>query len=415
METLKNLVPQNLKNLYHLFQAFTANVAFGFPGRKLKVIGVTGTDGKTTTTHLIYHILKEADIRVSMVSSVAAFVGHNQIDTGFHVTTPDPFPLQKLLRRAVDEGSEYAVVESTSHGLDQNRLWGIPFYIGVFTNLSHEHRDYHKTKQDYLKAKLKLFKETSFAILNQDDPNFHNIERHAKGRIITYGIDHSAEIRAKNIHLGADNFAFEAEEMHLKVPLFGQYNIYNTLAAIGVAEAIGIDNKAIKAALETFPGVVGRMEKVSNNRGISVFVDFAHTPNAIENLLKNLKKTRGGKLIAVFGSAGKRDKTKRPLMGLAAKKYADITVLTAEDPRGEDVVRIAQDIIKDASFTLDKDLFIIPEREQAIYTAINKLAKRGDTVVTLGKAHEKSLNLDGLREQPWDEFKAVKKALGEKL
>lgn len=411
LDTFKELIPQNWKNFYHLGQAFLANVYYGWPSRRLKVIGVTGTDGKTTTTHLIYEVLKEAGFKVSMISTIAAFIGREKVDIGFHITTPRFFPLQWLLKKAVDSSSEYIVLEVTSHGLDQNRLWGVPFFIGVFTNLTHEHLDYHRSMDNYLKAKLKMFQGTQFAILNSDDPNFKKMEREVKGRVVTYGIDHQAQVKAQAIKEKNQSMEFEAEEMKIHLPLFGTYNVYNALAAIAVGEALGIANSKIKVALEAFPGVAGRMEKVDNDCNLNIFIDFAHTPNGVENVLSNLKKVIKGRLIVLFGSAGKRDSAKRPLMGKAAKKYADITVLTAEDPRGEDVTEISWQIAADNGFKENEDLFIVPDRKEAINLAINQVAKAGDTVVFLGKSHEKSQNLDGQKELPWDEFATVKEAL----
>ncbi len=389
---------QKIKNYYHHAQAFLAALFFGFPSQSIKVIGVTGTDGKTTTVHMINQILKDAGYKVSMVSSVGAQIGARTYDTGFHVTTPSAWQIQKYLRRAKDAGHQYFVLETTSHGLDQNRLSFINFEVGVLTNITHDHLDYHKTWQNYALAKAKLFKSVKFSILNLEDPkSLVFVSQIAGGQIITYGLDAKATVSPLN--------------MPLKLKLPGQYNLLNALAAAAAAGAIGVSKSKIVKTIQNFKLPKGRLENVDKDQNFELLIDFAHTPNGLEQVLKTLKsKSQGSRLIAVFGAAGNRDSQKRPAMGKAADKYADIIILTAEDPRGEKVEEINAQIVKGiTSKSKDENLFLIEDRKEAIEFAVAE-AQENDIVVLLGKGHEKSMCY-GKRETPWDEFKTAKNAL----
>lgn len=386
---------RKFKNLAHLAVAFLAVLVNGYPARKLKVVGVTGTDGKTTTASLIYHILTQSGLKASLITSVSAKIGDKEYDTGFHVTTPSSFALQKFIKKAKNVGSEYLILETTSHGLDQNRVFGCNYFMGVITNVTHEHLDYHKNYQNYLKTKAKLFKRVRISILNIDDKSYDYIKKNTSGQIITYGLNRG------NYNL--KNFKFET-----KLP--GVYNKYNCLAAISTAKSLGIFDSDIKRAVNSFKTVTGRMEEIKNDqsasRRIKIIIDFAHTPNALEVALKTAKGMTRGKLISVFGSAGLRDFTKRPLMGTAADKYADVIILTAEDPRTEDVNKIIDQISSGIKKTI---VHKIPDRQEAINFAISQ-AKINDTVIITGKAHEKSMCF-GKTEYPWSDYEATSNAL----
>jgi UDP-N-acetylmuramoyl-L-alanyl-D-glutamate--2,6-diaminopimelate ligase len=416
VEKLRLLIPDWLVNYFwHLPKAVLANLYFGFPSRRLTVIGVTGTDGKTTTASLIYEILKKAGKKVALISTVSAKMGNQEISTGLHVTSPDAFVLQKLLRKISDQRFEYLVLEVTSHGLTQFRLWGIKFKIGVVTNVTHEHLDYHRTFKNYLAAKGKLLRKVDFAVLNRDDASFGylNQVRRPSSQLVSYGLKAAAD-------LTPGKFKF-------KTSLPGDYNQANCLAAIGAARSLKVRDQLIRQALANFPGVPGRLEKINLGQDFSVWVDFAHTPNALEKVLNHLQGQRGkGRLIAVFGCAGLRDRKKRPLMGEVAAGLADLVVLTAEDPRTEDVNQIidqiAQGCLKagakekrvsqsnESVHQTEKALFFrIPARQEAINFAINQ-ARKGDLVVVCGKGHEKSMCFGNL-EKPWTDQEAVKKAL----
>lgn len=398
----KKFIPQKAINLgKHLPVAVSANLKYGFPSKKLKVIGVTGTDGKTTTVNMIYSVLKSGGKKVSMISTISAVVAGKNYDTGFHVTSPDPFMIQKFIKQSVENGDEYLVLEVTSHALDQFRVWGIKFDVGVITNITHEHLDYHKTFENYLQTKAKLVKGVNLAVLNRDDPNFEKLKRlSGNSKVTTFGLN-------KNADINPDNFS-------LKLKLVGEYNLYNALAAALVARYYGVEDKVIKNSLENFDNLSGRMEEVKNNRGLKIIIDFAHTPNALESALTALRSQTKDKLISVFGAASKRDETKRPIMGQISAKLADITILTDEDPRFEDSLKIIDQIkygAISAGAKIGDTLYIEPDRQSAIKLAL-ELASKGDIVGVFGKGHERSMNYKGV-EKPWSDQQAVSKALNQ--
>lgn len=383
---------RSFKSLYHLIVAIAANLWFGMPSRKLTVIGVTGTDGKTTTTTLIYEILTKAGIKVSKITSVHAIVGGKAYDTGFHVTTPNAFWVQKYLREAVDHGDTHVVLEVTSHGLSQFRVWGVQFAIGVITNVTHEHLDWHGTFAHYLQTKLSLLRRARVAVINRDETAVYNgaLPYLVRKRYITYGIRRDAMINP-------ESFLF-------KTQLPGEFNRYNCLAAFSVSEALGLDRSGARRAIAEFSGVVGRMETVVQ-KPFRVIVDFAHTPNAVEKALSTVRAMTKKRLIHVFGSAGLRDKTKRPLMGEASANYADVIVLTEEDYRTENVDSIIDQIA--SGIPAGREVHRFPNRRAAIRFALSQ-AQSGDTVMVTGKGHEKSL-CRGTIETPWSDQAEVLK------
>jgi UDP-N-acetylmuramoyl-L-alanyl-D-glutamate--2,6-diaminopimelate ligase len=413
------LFPQAVVNyLYHLPQAFLAARLYGDPGRDLEIIGVTGTDGKTTTSTLIYHILKTAGKKVALISTLDAKIGRKSIKTGFHVTSPSPFALQALLRRMRSQKVRYVVLEVTSHALDQFRFYPIRPKIAVLTNITHEHLDYHPSFTSYQDAKLKLFKHAGHAVVNKDLEIFNDINaRLPKVMFSTYSLHSDSQIKPDHIEYLSDKTIFRLGNITYTLPLTGEYNLYNALAAISAALLLDVNPSDIKRAISSFKGVKGRLEEINNTRGLHAYVDFAHTPNALRAVLTNLRSKRGmgESLIVVFGAAGLRDSSKRPLMGQAAADLADKIVLTSEDPRTEDPGVIAKEILsgipkhKRSAVTLELD------RLKAIDYAVNKLAKKGDWVITCGKGHEESMNLDGYAETPWSEHEALRSALEKKL
>lgn len=400
---------QKVKNEIHFLKAMAANVKFGYPSKKISVIGVTGTDGKTTTCSLIYHILRQAGEKTAMISTVGAVINDKQYETGFHVTTPSPFTVQRYIYLAVRDGCKYLVLEATSHGLDQHRVYGVDFKIGVLTNITYEHLDYHKTYQNYVKAKLKLLQMAKTDLLNMDDQSYALVKPQLKNKkIITYSI------QKDEADLNLKNFPFQTN-------LVGNFNLQNCLAAAGVALELGISKETVKQAILSFKNPPGRQEVVYD-KDFKVIIDFAHTPNALNQILSSLAREKG-RIIHVFGSAGERDKTKRPDMGSASAEYADIIILTAEDSRGESIeginnqikqgigeefcrIGLTADIEQKQSFKDGKKLlFEIPDRKQAIEFALS-IAQKGDIILLTGKGHEKSMNL-GNGEKPWDEKEVV--------
>lgn len=357
---------QFVKNIYHWIVGWGCVVGNGFAGRSLKIIGVTGTDGKTTTSHLIYEILQEAGFKVALVSTVAAYIGDEEIDTGFHVTSPEPWLLQPLLKKIEQKGFTHLVLEVTSHGLDQNRFVGVKFYVGVITNITHEHLDYHGTFEKYRAAKMKLLRMAKWPILD-----------------------------------------YAKTKLEVKNPvLAGEYNLYNIGAAEAVAKILDVRSQIVEDVIRDFKGVPGRMEEIKLGQPFRAIVDFAHTPNALEQVLKTLNAQRSAhkKLILVFGCAGLRDHTKRPMMGEIAKRLADAVIVTAEDPRTEKLDDIFNQITDgDGWFGREDD------RQKAIQMAVN-MAKPGDIVVATGKGHEKSMCF-GKTEYPWSDREAFEKAI----
>lgn len=382
---------QKLKNIYHLIQALLANIIYGFPSRKLKVVGVTGTDGKTTTTHLIAHILRMSGKKVSFISSVHASIAGKEYDIGFHVTTPSPFSLQKFLRKSADSKDDYFILETTSHALDQNRVWGIKYEIGVLTNITHEHLDYHKTYEEYLLSKIKLLKMARISVINEEDGSYKYINKLVVNHKKIY----------KKFKLIDDNF-----------PNLTKFNKYNFSAAYLVCKILKLKDSEILRFMSDFQLPKGRLETVYD-KNFKIIIDFAHTPNAFDNLLSELKKNvvKGSRLIHVFGSAGLRDVGKRNLMGEISSRYSDLLILTEEDYRTEDPKIICQQIA--SGILNNKPYKIILDRNDAIQAAINE-AKKGDLVILTGKSHEKSL-CRGKTEIPWSEHDAVQKALKMKV
>ncbi len=406
---------QKIKNIYHLGGAIIANFYFRYPSRRIKVIGVTGTDGKTTTTALIYHILTSAGKKASYITSISAKVAGNIIETGLHTTTPGSFFLQRLIRQAVGAGEEYFILETTSHALDQYRNYGIRYKLGVITNVTPEHLDYHRTYSQYLRAKAKLLLNSDVALINADDSSVGELKKILSKEAVpyhTYGISEKAEFMT--------DFRTHLERT------ITDYNNLNYLAAYGACRLLGISDGEIIPALNTFELPLGRYDVVYKGE-YEVIIDFAHTSNSLLSLLGSIRRTmnKKGRLIHVFGSAGGRDFAKRPVMGAASGANSDIVILTEEDYRQEDPERIADEIaigllkngFKKVTNTAEYDVpkksyFVILERAQAIKKAID-MARDGDTVVLTGKSHEKSL-ARGRREWQWDEKEAVRQALTHK-
>ncbi|OGE16987.1 hypothetical protein A2769_04410 [Candidatus Daviesbacteria bacterium RIFCSPHIGHO2_01_FULL_37_27] len=410
---MKNLIKQFLPQwainwFYHLPTAFLANVIYGFPSRGIKVIGVTGTDGKTTTVNMIYQILKASGKKVSMVSTINAVVGGKETDTGFHVTSPNPFLLQKLIKESVNKGCDYIVLEVTSHALDQFRFFGTHFDVCVITNITHEHLDYHGTWTNYFNSKAKLIKNVEFAVLNKDEKYFSKLAHlvNEQCKVASFGFSKSAE--------------FNPEKSPLKLKIPGEFNVLNGLAASATCSVLGVDNKTIKSVLANFQFLPGRMEEVRNERGLKIILDFAHTPNGLENALTALRskeslasRSEPGRLISLIGAEGFRDIKKRSMMGEIAQKLSDIVIVTAVDPRGQ-IREINKQIKKGALKSGAKsgvNFYIIPDRQKAVNFAVRQLSRKGDIIGIFGKGHEKSMNLDGKAEIYWSDKEAVEKAL----
>ena len=412
---------QSLKNLYHRIQAYCAVLYFRHPSMAYHVVGVTGTDGKTTTATLIYEMLRKKEgCNPALISTISAKIGSKEYDTGFHVTTPDPWELQKFLDLARKEKVTHLVLEVTSHALDQHRIEGIVFETTVLTNVSHEHLDYHKTYEAYLHTKEKLLKRASVAVVNIDDRSYQFLGSsiRSKKNVVTYGIYAASDFRATDISESGDQTQFALQRINTPVVRFqttlpGLYNVYNILAAVAVAKKYGVSDEAIGEILNTFQGLTGRMERISDGQDFTVIVDFAHTPNALQKALEAVRTKTKGRVIVVFGCAGLRDHTKRPMMGKIACQLADVAVLTAEDPRTEKLEDILHQIAtgcKEAGANENKEYILVPDRREAIFFAVNSLAKTQDTVLITGKGHEQSMCF-GHTETPWSDQSVAKEAL----
>ncbi|MBC7235800.1 MAG: UDP-N-acetylmuramoyl-L-alanyl-D-glutamate--2,6-diaminopimelate ligase [Chloroflexi bacterium] len=399
----------------------------GFPAHKLRVIGVTGTDGKTTTTRLIASILRAAGHLVGTVDSVAATIGDEERDTGFHTTTPDAPEVQAYLAEMVARGAEYAVLESTSHGLAQHRVAACEYDVAVVTNITHEHLDYHGTYEAYRAAKGMLFQALSrslrkpgmpkVAVLNADDASYEYLRQFPADRQITYGLEADAEVTARDIVTSPSALVFRVcgpqGEMAIHSPLVGRYNAHNILAAMSVGLALGLPPEAMREGVAAMRGVEGRMERIDLGQPFTVIVDFAHTPNALEKALLTARELAGEhKVTVVFGCAGLRDRAKRPWMGEIAGRLADRTIITAEDPRTESLEAIMAEIAagcEKAGAREGERYWRVGDRAEAIALAV-QMARPGDVVVSTGKGHERSLCF-GTTEYPWSDQEAAREAL----
>jgi UDP-N-acetylmuramoyl-L-alanyl-D-glutamate--2,6-diaminopimelate ligase len=413
--------------LPHLAAAY-----YGFPARQLTMIGITGTDGKTTTTNLIYQILLAAGIKAGMISTINAVIGDQVLDTGFHVTTPDAPDVQRYLAQMLSAGLTHVVLEVTSHGLAQYRVDACEFDIAVITNITHEHLDYHGTYEDYRAAKARLFTSLAetlpkpqgnprVAVLNRDDISYDYLSKVTTTPSISYGFQPGAEIRPEEITIEPDGLSFIASGKNLRFPvhshLVGDFNVSNCLAAISATVfALEINPDHAQKGIAALPYVPGRMEKIYLGQDFIAMVDFAHTPNALKNALHAARHLTQGRVIAIFGAAGLRDRQKRRMMGQVSVELADLTILTAEDPRTE----LLDDILAEMAFGavnqggVDGDTYwCIPDRGDAIRKAIS-LAKPGDLIIACGKGHEQSMCF-GEIEYPWDDRVAMRAAISEHL
>ncbi len=401
----------------NVWQANQAKRRYGYPQRHLRLIGVTGTDGKTTTSTMLALILRQSGRKVGLISTVGATINHKEIDTGLHVSTPGPAQIYQLLAAMKSEGVEDVVIETTSHGLDQRRLFGLSFDIGIITNISPEHLDYHLTMQAYTQAKAKLLNQASLAVLNADDPIVSQLNKRQIPQLL-FGIDQPADVVATDITITDTGSRFKLGypqapvAITVSIPLPGKYNISNALAAAAAAVALQVPPAAISQGLSKI-SVAGRWQ-ILQSHPFTIIVDFAHTPQAFKVALPTARRrvTKNGKLIHVFGSAAQRDEQKRSQMGQLSAQFADVSVLTMEDPRFESLDRIQAMLASglQAEGKIEgKDYHRIDDRQQAISWAIHH-AKPGDVVFITGKGHEQSLSVAG-QELPWSDVKAVEQSL----
>lgn len=405
-----------------LNRAFRAANKFDYPASGMKVIGVTGTNGKTTTCFMIYEMLRSAGLKVGMMTTVASAIGDEITPQVAHMTTPDARILNKRISEMAKANVEYLVLEVTSHALAQYRTFGIPFDVVVLTNVTHEHLDFHKTFTNYINAKRRLFKLANktrggkkIGIINAEDPSAELFAGDIANPL-TYGVD-KGDLRARQVKLlsnGVEYFVkFRGQKLHIKTHLPGDFNVFNSLAAVAVGLSYDLTPEQIEKGIASLESVEGRMNRIDEGQDFDVVIDFAHTPDSFEKLLPVTRKTTAGKLIVVFGSAGgRRDPAKRPIQGEIAGKYADVVILTEEDDRDTDGQKILDQIAdgaKKSGKKLKKDLFQIHDRFEAIEFAL-KQAQKGDTVMLLGKGHEKTIERKS-GAIDWDEAKITREIL----
>lgn len=405
---------------------------YGNPARSLTMIGVTGTDGKTTTSNLIFQILLSSGLPTGIISTVNAMIGSEVYDTGFHVTTPEAPEVQRYLARMKEAGLTHVVLEATSHGLAQKRVASCDFDIGVVTNITHEHLDYHGSYEAYRAAKASLLtclnepspkqrKVEPAAVLNKDDISYQYLDSVVTARKVTYSVRPGADVWAEDIHHEADGLHFTVRGAGFRFPvvcnLLGLFNVSNCLAAVGATVvAMGVDPQAAAEGIANLKSVPGRMEHINMGQSFLAIVDFAHTPNALKQALLAAREMTTGRVISVFGSAGLRDRLKRRMMAEVSAELADMSILTAEDPRTESLDDILEEMAVGArskGAVEGKTFLRVPDRGEAIRQAV-RMAEPGDVVIACGKGHEQSMCF-GTVEYPWDDRIAMRAALAELL
>lgn len=404
---------------------YLAAAYHGFPSRQLTVIGVTGTNGKTTTTHLMHSVLKEATKgKAGFISTIGADFGNESADTGLHVTTPTAPEIQAYLATMVEAGLSHVILEMTSHGLEQGRLSGVDIDVAIITNVTHEHLDFHGSLEAYRAAKGRMFHTLSqsykkpdipkISVLNADDDSFKHYNQHPADKVVSYSIQNEADYQLSKMAYAPEATHFFIGRRKFSTQLVGEFNIYNALAVVAAVDAMNIDFKYVKRGLRKVSAVSGRMERINEGQDFVAIVDFAHTPDALEKALQagRTMLSDDNRLITIFGSAGLRDVQKRYLMSEVAAKHADMTILTAEDPRTESLDSILSMMAEGciAAGGVEGETFIrVPDRGLALYEAC-QMAKPGDLVMACGKGHEQSMCF-GVIEYDWDDRQAMRAAL----
>ena len=423
---------------YHVLRANLAAHQYGFPGKRMRVIGVTGTNGKTSTCFLIWKMLNAAGHKTGLMTTVAWGVDklEKQIE---HMTTVDAKTLNFRMKKIADAGAEFLVLEVTSHALAQHRTFGVPIEIAVMTNVTHEHLDYHKTFENYRDAKRRLFKMAKYGVVNEDDKSWAYFAKDVN-EYITYGIN-SGILRAKDVRLGAQGVEYFVDDegsardklvaddkhasgskyasgdmLRIKTKIPGEFTVYNSLAAVAVGLKLGLSKEQISQGILALDSVEGRMNRVDLGQNFEVIVDYAHTPDAFLKVYESVVPGKKGRIISLFGGAGRRDESTRGERGEIAAKNSDIVIITEDDSRDENPAEIAEEFVKgaeQAGFLRGKNLLVELNREKAIQMAVD-LAKKDDIVLILGKGHEKTI-LRATGAVPFEDLKVTEKALRKRL
>jgi len=440
MDKIKKLLRPIIKrvapgafDIYHHLRGIAAATMYAFPSARMRVIGVTGTNGKTTVCNMLAHILEANGHRVGLATTVNIWTGNRKWINETKMTTLSPFALQGLLRKMANNKCAYAIIETTSHALDQHRTWGIFYDVAVFTNLTHDHLDYHKTLEKYQAAKGRLFSNLAdslrkpglpkTAVINMGDPSGEYFDQFAAEQKLYFAIDDintpeapDKTLWATDIKESRDNTNFilhtpgGSADITLHLP--GRFNVYNALAAASAAHALGIPLIKIQQGLASLWQVPGRMEYVPNTKGVDIIIDYAHTPDGFQKVFEALRPIVSGKIIAVFGAAGERDKTKRPILGQIASHFADEIILTEEDPASEDPTTIITEIgvgLDPNKFQADKNLHIIIDRKEAIRKAL-EIAQTGDLVLCLSMGAQ-TVMAKGAGKVPYSERSTIEDVL----
>nr|MDD3720500.1 UDP-N-acetylmuramoyl-L-alanyl-D-glutamate--2,6-diaminopimelate ligase [Candidatus Gracilibacteria bacterium] len=404
LSNLKKMIALDnpLRLIYHKVRAIIANIVYGFPSKKMIVIGITGTNGKTTTTNIIAKGLRDAGNKVFMFSTINIIMGDEEYVNNSKMTSPDVFMLQKLLKQAKNIGCNIAVIETSSHSILQHRNYGLEYDIAVLTNITQDHLDLHKTMENYVNTKLQLFKNLityrrkpgikKVAVINNESDYKDLFIAETYDNLYTYGKDSSSTLKVDNIKHNYENTTFDVKiagsNFNVETKLRGDFNIYNILASIGVFISFGLKPDQIKKIIKSIEGVAGRMEEIENNNKYKIFVDYAHTPDALIQVLDTIREIEGiKKIITVFGATGDRDKTKRPIMGKIVSDMSDVVILTQDDDYSEKTEKIIKDVLPGIERKEGENFWIITDRREAIRTAI-LTAGENDAILIAGKGDE---------------------------
>ena len=425
---LRKILPPAVISWTHKFRAILAALIYRFPAKNIRVIAVTGTNGKTTTCHMIAEILQAANYRVAMATTIDFQIGAKKWKNLSKMTTLSPFALQKFIREAVKAGCHWLVLETTSHAIAQERIWGIKPRIAVLTNITHDHLDYHKTYEEYRNTKARIFKEAEVAIINMDDKSANYFLDLGVKETLSYGTESPEQGRPRKPDLLAKKIILEPtgslftvitpeSQVAINLNLPGKFNIYNTLAALAVAYNLKINLELAKTALGKIMTIPGRMEKIDLGQPFGVIIDYAHTPDALEKIYETLAMSKKGRLIAVLGAAGDRDRSKRPIMGALAGRFAEVVIITDEDPYSEDPAKIIEGVAsgvnrgetKSNPKIPGKNFFKILSRREAIEKAF-ELARADDIVIITGKGAEECMVVKD-QKIPWSDRKIAKELL----
>lgn len=385
---------------------------YGYPQREMMMLGVTGTNGKTTTTYMVKAIAEQAGKKVGVIGTIRNLIGNESIHTDR--TTPESVDLFRILRMMADAHVDLVVMETSSHALEQFRVHGIKFDVGLFTNLTQDHLDYHKSFDNYLAAKKTLFLNSKKAVINVDDPYSGRMMEGLAIPFMTFGVRDRADISATDIDITTDGVRFDLHtpegEVFLNLAIPGLFSVFNAMGAAGMALAGGMKLSAVKAGLESLTSVSGRLEPVKTNRDFSVFVDYAHTPDALENVLKTVQQFAKGRVICVFGCGGDRDRAKRPIMGEIAGRFSELAVITSDNPRTEDPMAIIETIEEGVKRSGTK-YAVIENRKEAIRYALS-VAQGDDVIMIAGKGHENYQEIKGTKYH-FDDKEIVEELLSE--